>query len=239
MAQRSTESPEDSWLTLAEIAEELRLSPVTVRSWISKGKLRAKRAGERKWLVRRSDLDRMLERRDPKPPFSSPPLAASAPESSWVSDSPPRDELERMADASREETERSNERLLAEAEYEWGVALELSRMAPPDARFARRIRQIAEAAELRAGALRDRLGDRDYTWTPIPGSSGIVLSYELRPGGNRPGPKDGWERVDRVVKRLGEALEGDSPRVVANQLADLGAALVDVADAIEGRSPQS
>ena len=39
---------DDAWLTLAEIAEELHLRPVTVRSWVSKGKLRAKRAGQRR-----------------------------------------------------------------------------------------------------------------------------------------------------------------------------------------------
>ena len=50
----------DPWLTLAEIAEELRVNPATVRLWVSKGQLKASRAGVRKWIVRRSDLDRML-----------------------------------------------------------------------------------------------------------------------------------------------------------------------------------
>jgi len=48
-------------LTVAEIAEELRVNPATVRLWISKGTLPAKRAGQRKLLIRRSDLDHMLE----------------------------------------------------------------------------------------------------------------------------------------------------------------------------------
>ena len=50
----------DPWLTLAEIAAELRVNPATVRQWVSKGQLKASRAGVRKWIVRRSDLDRML-----------------------------------------------------------------------------------------------------------------------------------------------------------------------------------
>ena len=50
----------DPWLTLAEIAEELRVNPATVRLWVSKGQLKASRAGVRKWIVRRSDLERML-----------------------------------------------------------------------------------------------------------------------------------------------------------------------------------
>jgi excisionase family DNA binding protein len=51
----------DPWLTVAEIAEELRVNPATVRLWVSKGTLAATRAGRRKLLIRRSDLDRMLE----------------------------------------------------------------------------------------------------------------------------------------------------------------------------------
>jgi excisionase family DNA binding protein len=50
----------DPWLTLAEIAAELRVDPATVRLWISRGKLDAARAGQRKLIVRRSELDRML-----------------------------------------------------------------------------------------------------------------------------------------------------------------------------------
>ena len=44
----------DPWLTLAEIAEELRVNPATVRLWVIRGRLKAMRAGQRKLLVRRS-----------------------------------------------------------------------------------------------------------------------------------------------------------------------------------------
>jgi excisionase family DNA binding protein len=50
----------DPWLTLAEIAAELRMHPATIRLWISRGHLNATRPGRRKLLVRRSELDRML-----------------------------------------------------------------------------------------------------------------------------------------------------------------------------------
>jgi excisionase family DNA binding protein len=50
----------DPWLTLAEIAAELRVNPATVRLWISRGQLDATRPGRRKLLVRRSEVDRML-----------------------------------------------------------------------------------------------------------------------------------------------------------------------------------
>ena len=53
-------------LTLAEIAAELsRSDPSTVRLWVSQGRLGASRAGQRKWLVRRSELQRMLGREGP------------------------------------------------------------------------------------------------------------------------------------------------------------------------------
>ena len=57
----------DPWLTVAEIGEELRVNPATVRLWISKGALPATRAGQRKLLIRRSDLEYMLDviRREP------------------------------------------------------------------------------------------------------------------------------------------------------------------------------
>jgi excisionase family DNA binding protein len=62
-AQHDLDAPEDSWLTLAEIATELRVVPATVRPWIARGRLPATRPGQRKLLVRRSDVDRMLGHR--------------------------------------------------------------------------------------------------------------------------------------------------------------------------------
>lgn len=57
----STSQPaDDPWLTLAEVADELRVNPSTVRLWVSQGRLAGTRAGARKWLVRRSELERML-----------------------------------------------------------------------------------------------------------------------------------------------------------------------------------
>ena len=61
MTDRERDPAEDPWLTLAEIAQELRANPATVRLWVSRGKLKAKRAGQRKLLVQRSELNRMLE----------------------------------------------------------------------------------------------------------------------------------------------------------------------------------
>src|ERR1700749_1919512 len=76
----------DPWLTVAEIADELRLTAATIRTWIADGTLQAKRAGKRKWLVRRSELDLMLRGEDyagaPSPPEDGdhPPPPIRAPD---------------------------------------------------------------------------------------------------------------------------------------------------------------
>ena len=63
--ENESDPADDPWLTLAEIAEELRVNPATVRLWVRRGRLKAMRAGQRKLLVRRSELDRMLALTDP------------------------------------------------------------------------------------------------------------------------------------------------------------------------------
>jgi excisionase family DNA binding protein len=230
MTDLPDDTADDPWLTLAEIADELRLSPVTIRSWIAKGRLRAMRAGQRKWLVRRSDLDAMLADTDGG--------NSSQPTPEADTDTYPDDVLREMIATAFGYEQADREQTLAMAAYEWDVALDQSRMAPPDARFTSRIRHIAQAASWRAAAIRDAIGQPDFVWTPAAGSNGMTLSYELRPGGNRPGPKEDWDRVDRVVARLGEALEGPSAGPVADVFSDLARALNDVADGIEKRGPR-
>jgi excisionase family DNA binding protein len=51
---------EESFLTVAEVAELLKLNQQTVRNWIDQGSLPALRVG-RRVRIRRSDLNRLLE----------------------------------------------------------------------------------------------------------------------------------------------------------------------------------
>ncbi len=51
---------EESFLTVAEVAEVLRLNQQTVRNWIDAGSLPAVRVG-RRVLIKRSDLDRVVQ----------------------------------------------------------------------------------------------------------------------------------------------------------------------------------
>jgi excisionase family DNA binding protein len=233
MTDSASNPHDDPWMTVAEFADEMRVRPVTVRAWIAKGQLKATRAGQRKWLVRRSELARMLEQDDGVTALPPPPAVRPA-EFLEPDDRPPV-MWDQMAEEAIEEERERQERDYAMADYEWEIALEQSRMAPPDARFTSRIRHIALAASRRAAAIRECMEDQSFVWKPIPDSNGMTLSYELRPGGARPGPKDAWDRVDRVVSRLGIALEGDSGSAVASALRDLSSALTGVADAIEKR----
>src|SRR5450755_4288240 len=51
----------ESYLTVAEIAEVLKLNPQTVRNWIDRSELPAVRVGSRRVRVKQSDLDRFLD----------------------------------------------------------------------------------------------------------------------------------------------------------------------------------
>src|SRR5437588_12503503 len=52
---------EDSFLTVAEVAELLKLNQQTVRNWIDQGSLPALRVG-RRVRIKRSDFERVLAR---------------------------------------------------------------------------------------------------------------------------------------------------------------------------------
>ena len=228
-------SSDDPWMTIAEFAAELRVRPVTVRSWITKGQVRATRSGQRKWLIRRSELSRMLKG-DGATAIPPPPPAAPASPAPWsdLDGVPPEvdEEQARYEEGLRRE---SLDQEFSFARYEWGVALERSAMAPPDARFPSRIRQIARAASAYAATLHDCIAEGGLVWKPIRNSVGMTLSYELRPGGNRPGPPDGWARFDRLVLRVGDAMAGDSPTSAADALYELAQAMTELADEIQTR----
>ncbi len=55
---------EDEYLTPAQVAEELQVTDVTVRRWIANEELRARKAGPRRWMIRRSDLEGFLAEGD-------------------------------------------------------------------------------------------------------------------------------------------------------------------------------
>ena len=52
---------QETFLTVAEIAELLKLNPQTIRNWIDRGSLPAVRVGPRRVRVRQADLDEFLK----------------------------------------------------------------------------------------------------------------------------------------------------------------------------------
>lgn len=221
---------EDPWLTIAEIAEELRCSPATIRSWISRGTLRAMRPGQRKLLVRRSELDRMLGGGDLGSTVAPPP------DSSGKDQPTPqrrvRDSISSRGWSSQEGIVDPDD-WLGVAQWEWLAALQTSRMAPPDAWFAGRLALIAEAAARKADALGHFDDDAEMRWESEPAARPLALSYELRPDGNRPGPAELWAHFDATVEELGSALAEARTGRLRRALAELSVALHEIADSLE------
>jgi excisionase family DNA binding protein len=56
----SPSEPEETYLTVAEVAETLKLNQQTVRNWIDQGSLPALRVG-RRVRIKRSDFERILD----------------------------------------------------------------------------------------------------------------------------------------------------------------------------------
>ncbi|MGI8711645.1 MAG: helix-turn-helix domain-containing protein [Solirubrobacteraceae bacterium] len=223
---------DDPWLTLAEIADELRLSPATIRSWVAKGLLEATRAGRRKWLVRRSDLDRMLARED-----EVHRQRATLQPGELL---PRRGPVDTVSPPGSPTRERDGEKIdpedwLGVAQWEWLAAVEQSRMAPPDAWFTGRLRHIADAAVRKAGALGLFDDDEPIRWDDEPAADTPILSYELRPGGTRPGPNDLWVEFDCRVDQLTEATRIGTAAVQRRALEKVAEILYDIADALDSQ----
>ena len=226
---------EDPWLTPAEIATEIRVNAATIRLWISKGMLPATRVGQRKLFVRRSDVIRLLAenstaggvnpyRRSPRPP-DGPPVGGGWSTSSFFA----------------RQTEDSGElhaaaRALQNADLVWEAAQFASANPPPAPGFGERVRDLAVACEQQAKALEAAAHVSGFVWNPEPNARDMVLSYELRPGANRPGPPGLWRELDAAVRRLGRAMEGSFMSVVASAYAELAVVMHQIADALEPKA---
>jgi excisionase family DNA binding protein len=210
----------DAWLTLAEIAEELRVNPATVRQWVSKGQLKASRAGVRKWIVRRSDLERMVA-------ATSPPAEVA-------------EAFETPPDASREvrpdvPTTDANSAIalyqIAGDAFE--AAFAASSYPPPSQGYLERMRRFADACEHMASTMANASKVAGVQWLGRSGFRVDSFPYELRPGGNRPGSDELWQDCDSAMERLAIAASGTELETVARAFRDVGGTLLDVADQLE------
>jgi len=225
------EDLDDPRLTVAEIAEELRVNPATVRLWISRGRLKAMRAGQRKLLVRRSELDRMLALTDPsraaphqppipqplRPVFSRPLAGQVARARANMDPAVIRDAIQTMQEA--------------EAVFE--TAVEASDNAPPDPGFPQRLRAVADASLQRGEALERASLIPGFTWTPVSDPVAVIRSHELQPGANRPGPPHDWRHYDMAVERLSIAVQGNVLSLVAIEFQQIGWVLNEIAETLE------
>lgn len=212
----------DPWLTLAEIGEELRVNPATVRQWVTKGQLKASRAGVRKWIVRRSELDRMLAATNVAGEATSTP---SEPKSSAVEDRggapvPARDAQSAIA-------------LLQIANNSFADAIEASAFVPPAPGYVDRLRRIADSCEHMASTMLNAAKLAGVRWSPRTDFGHGVFPYEVRAGGNRPGDTELWTGVDAALDRLVLAVTGTEVSAVAHSFRELADALLAVADELE------
>jgi excisionase family DNA binding protein len=238
--QMDTYDPNDkaAWLTVAAIAEELQLNPATIRLWISKGLLPAKRAGMRKLLVHRADLDWLLREREAirtsrrvdalEQHLDQPPELSATSCVSTDSSTGAAADHDRMMRALKG---------LSEADEQLAAARADSENAPPDPGFPHRVRELAHGFMRQSDALSRASNIDGITWNPTPRPQRQrPISHELRPGGNRPGPPRLWAAFDRTVDELAVARAGTDMRKVAALTREVALRLHDIADAL-GEEP--
>ncbi len=120
------------------------------------------------------------------------------------------------------------------ADQRWRAAIEESAFAPPDDGFAERLRAISAAATAEATVLAEAATAPRLRWNPIPdGNANKRLSYELRPGGNRPGPGELWDRLDDVIAKLVRAQARTDFTAIADGFRTLGELTATLADAVD------
>ncbi|HEX3804177.1 MAG TPA: helix-turn-helix domain-containing protein [Solirubrobacteraceae bacterium] len=233
------ESRDDRWLTLAEIAEELRVNPATVRLWVRKGQLEATRAGMRKLIVRRSELERMLA--------SANPTAGKVPDPA-VSESPftanpgpevlPNDEGLAPRFVPPVGTRESVNALVDVASESVARAFRASELAPPSAGYPDRLRAIADGFEHLAATVLHAARTSDVRWEGRHDWGPETLPYEVRPGGNRPSGDGLWDRFDAAFTALGDAMAGSEIVVVGQAFREASDQLLAVADRLAQNDAQ-
>jgi hypothetical protein len=113
----------------------------------------------------------------------------------------------------------------------WAAAMRAHKLAPPDAGFAERLRNLAEAAATEQVAW-EHAHAAGLLWRPVPGAESAEPPYELRPGTGRRGPTPLWERFDQAVATLNHAITGSNAAAVADGFGEFAEAARALADAV-------
>ena len=122
-------------------------------------------------------------------------------------------------------------RAVRHASDEWAAAMRAHKLAPPDAGFAGRLRDLAEAAANEQVAW-EHAHAAGLLWRPVPGAENAAPPYELRPGTGRRGPAALWERFDAAVAALNLAITGSNAAAVADAFGEFAEAAEALADAV-------
>ena len=117
------------------------------------------------------------------------------------------------------------------AQRRWGDALEVHRLAPPDAGFSVRLAALADAARSEAEACREAEA-AGFEWPPHRAASSMP-PYELQPRSGRRGSEALWARLDRAVAELDRAATGTDLLDVASAYAELGDIAAELSVAVE------
>ena len=94
-------------------------------------------------------------------------------------------------------------RLVRQAGSDWAEAMRAHKLAPPDAGFGARLRQLSEAAA-REQVAWEHAHAAGLMWRPIPGAEAAEPPYELRPGTGRRGPDELWRLLCAGGDAIGE-----------------------------------
>jgi hypothetical protein len=113
----------------------------------------------------------------------------------------------------------------------WAAAMRAHKLAPPDAGFAQRLRNLADAAATEQVTW-EHAHAAGLLWRPVPGAENALPPYELRPGTGRRGPAPLWERFDGAVATLNRAITGSSAAAVADAFGEVAQAADALATAV-------
>src|SRR5450755_3956940 len=121
-------------------------------------------------------------------------------------------------------------RAVRHARDSWAEAMRAHKLAPPDAGFAGRLRDLSEAAATEQVAW-EHAHAAGLLWRPVPGAENALPPYELRPATGRRGPAELWERFDAAVAALNQAITGSSAAAVADAFGEVAEVAGAIADA--------
>ncbi len=129
-------------------------------------------------------------------------------------------------------------RRVRQASNVWADAMRAHKLAPPDARFADRLRALADAASTEQVAW-EHAHAAGLLWRPVPGAENAEPPYELRPDSGRRGPDDLWVRFDAAVAALNQAITQPDAAAVADAFGEVAEVAAGLAEAVAGEDAQT